>query len=152
MMFKKLLTVVAFLVILIFAFAAMKNAPVLSDQKYAYLGELTWYKSFDEGLEIAEREDKPVLIYFWAVWCQFCEKLETITYTDEQVKASLERDFILIAIDLDENSEISNSFGVSYPPAEVFLDSSGREITRVPGYIDPEGFLSTMNEVLRKVN
>ena len=151
-MFKKLLTVIALIVILIFSFAAMKNAPVLSDQKYAYLGELTWYKSFEEGLEIAEKENKPVLVYFWAVWCQFCEKLETITYPDEQVKASLERDFVLIAIDLDDNKEVSNSFGVSYPPAEVFLDSSGREITRVPGYIDPEGFLSTMNEVLKKVN
>ena len=147
---RKLISVSFFFVLLLFAYSAVQNAPVLSDAEYSYLGSITWYNSLEKGLEVARIEDKPILVYFWAVWCTFCEKLETEVFPDERIKSILEEEFVLVAIDLDVDRDISSAFGVSYPPAEVFLDSSGNEVHRVPGYVDVDTFYPVILEILKE--
>lgn len=144
---KKVINIVAIVLVVGFAYAAIQIAPVLSDEKNSYLGGMVWTNSLDEGLAAAQEQHKPVMVYFWAVWCQYCEKFETQTLHDSRVTESLTNDFILVAIDLDENKEVPRKFGVSYPPLELFLDEYGNEITRVPGYVDADRFYGYVNEV-----
>lgn len=144
---KKLINIVAIVLMVGFAYAAMQIAPVLSDENNSYLGGLVWNNSLDEGLAIAQEENKPVLVYFWAVWCQYCELFETETLTDPRVTEALANDFILVAIDLDENREVPARYGVSYPPHELFVDEYGTVITRIPGYVDADQFYAVVSDV-----
>lgn len=130
-----------------FAYAAVQNSPVLSDESKSYLGGLVWTNSLEEGMAAAEEQNKPVLVYFWAVWCQYCEKFETNTLPDERVTKVLTDEFILVAIDLDENKEIPRKYGVNYPPYELFLDEKGNVIKKVPGYVNSDRFHSILTEV-----
>ncbi len=144
---KKVINIVAIVLMVGFAYAAMQIAPVLSDEQNSYLGGLVWNNSLDEGLAAAQEEHKPVLVYFWAVWCQYCELFETETLTDPRVTKALTNDFILVAIDLDENQEVPRRYGVSYPPHELFVDEYGTEITRIPGYVDADRFYAVVSDV-----
>jgi len=44
-----------------------------------------------EGLARAERENRPVLLDFWATWCKSCLTMEQTTFRDERVRAALTR-------------------------------------------------------------
>ncbi len=141
---KKLLTISTFIVIVAIAYATSTIAYTnfkLSDSEYAYLGGLVWHKSIDKALTIAKQENKPVMVYFWAVWCQFCEKFETETLPDPEITKILTNDYVLVAIDLDEDRATANKYGVSYPPYVIFLDKSGNIIERIPGFVEANSFL-----------
>jgi len=48
-----------------------------------------WYGSLDEGLAVAAREQKPVLIDMWATWCKNCLTMDKTTFQDPAVKSAL---------------------------------------------------------------
>ncbi len=49
-----------------------------------------WHASLAEGLAVAEREHKPVLIDIWASWCKNCLTMDKTTLQDAGVKAALD--------------------------------------------------------------
>jgi thiol:disulfide interchange protein DsbD len=48
-----------------------------------------WYGSLDEGLAVAKREQKPVLIDMWATWCKNCLTMDKTTFADSAVTSAL---------------------------------------------------------------
>ena len=154
---KKLTTI--FVLILILAIAVgTYNISLsdfrLSDSNYSYLAGLTWYRSapgLEKGFEQASLENKPVAIYFWAIWCQYCAGFQTNTLANPQIKNMLEKDFVLVAMDLDVDRDVSGRYGVSYPPYVLFLDSKGNVIDRIAGAVDAGTFLPIATQVRDRV-
>lgn len=52
--------------------------------------ETGWHASLAEGLAVAERENKPVLIDVWASWCKNCLTMDKTTLQDAGVIAALD--------------------------------------------------------------
>ncbi len=48
-----------------------------------------WHSSLAEGLEVARREHKPVLIDVWATWCKNCLTMDRTTLANADVKNAL---------------------------------------------------------------
>ncbi|KCZ71545.1 thiol:disulfide interchange protein [Candidatus Methanoperedens nitroreducens] len=152
---KKLISILVMVLIISFAYISYNISLTdfkLSDTNNTYLGGLTWSKSLDKGLQAAQQEDKPVMAYFWAVWCQFCKQFESETLRNPEVNSILREDYILVAMDLDIDKEVARRYGVSFPPHMLFLDASGNVLERIPGAVNADYFLPRLINVRDKMN
>ncbi len=145
---RKAITIIFLSIMLLFVYYAINAAPLLTDEEYTYLGDLKWYKTYEQGKTVAEETGKPMFLYFWTIWCPYCEKMQTEVFPQPEINRLLRENFVLIAIDMDVNKEDAKRFGVQYPPHELFLTPEGEIITRIPGYVPADSLLSVLRQVL----
>ncbi len=63
-----------------------------------------WHSSLAEGLAVAEREGKPVLIDMWATWCKNCLTMDKTTLADPAVTAALDG-YVKIKVQAEQPDE-----------------------------------------------
>ena len=84
-----------------------------------------WHADLAEGLAVAKRERKPVLIDMWATWCKNCLTMDKTTLVDPSVKAALEG-FVKIKFQAESPDEspareVMQRFGAVGLPTYVVL-------------------------------
>ena len=154
---KKLTTIFVLIMILAIAIGTY-NISIkdfrLTDANYTYISDLKWYHSaagLEKGFQEASKENKPVVVYFWAIWCQYCARFQSDTLGNPQINKIIENDYVRVAMDHDEDRDISGKYGVSYPPYILFLDSKGNVIDRIAGAVDAGTFLPVVTRVRDQV-
>jgi thiol:disulfide interchange protein len=63
-----------------------------------------WHSSLVEGLAVAKREGKPVMIDMWATWCKSCGVMDNTTFKDPKVIAALDR-FVKVRFQAEDPEE-----------------------------------------------
>jgi thiol:disulfide interchange protein len=110
--------------------------------------EIAW-TDYDNGLRLAKKEGKPSMIYFTAVWCGWCKKLEKEAFRVPEV-IELSRKFVCIKVDGDKQHELIDRHEVAEYPTVIFCDSQGKDALRIPDYVPAEDFLAKMKTALVK--
>ncbi len=109
---------------------------------------------FDEGIELARNEKKPVVIDFYTSWCHWCKVMDKQTFSDPEVEEFLAMNFVTIRINAESTKEnykykgreynsiqLTRAFGVRGFPSLAYLDREGDLITVVPGFVPKDMFL-----------
>jgi len=119
---------------------------------------LNWL-SYTEGLALAEKENKYVLIYFYTDECSWCKKMVDQTYSNEEVKKILSDKFVTIKINArSENKVVENGeeiserklatlYQVSGYPTTWFLENNHTRIAPLPGYVATEQFIPVLDYI-----
>lgn len=100
----------------------------------------------------AAQGKNPVMLDFYADWCNDCKIIEATTFRDPRIQKILEQ-FVVIKVDVTRNTannkEILNYFNVVAPPTFVFFDAQGRLLDdlRLIGEHSTDKFLATLNQV-----
>ena len=89
-----------------------------------------------ENFEEIKRGDKPVLLDFFAEWCGPCRMVAPIL--DEIAEEN--DDFVIGKINVDEEPELAQAFGVSSIPTLVVLEN-GTEVRRARGAMPKDSIL-----------
>lgn len=159
------LRILPLLIALIFAVAlvamAGETAPDKPEGKQPKTDQskITWHP-YDEGLTLAKKLDRHVLIDFTTDWCGWCKKMEKETFADKEVISLINSEFVAIKVDGDSEKildidgyKISEKnltrldYRVSGYPAFWFLKSDGSRLGQLRGYQQK----NQMMEVLRYV-
>ena len=112
----------------------------------ALSGSIRWH-SYDEGLARAKKEKKKIFLYFWADWCQFCERFEKETLGNHEVASFLNNHFISIRVNSDAEQRLAAQYAVRGLPTLWFLDENGEKIANHPGYIVRAQFLPILDYI-----
>jgi thioredoxin 1 len=97
-----------------------------------------------EEFDAALTSVKPVLMYFWATWCQPCKMMKPIM---EQLAEENTDKMLFFKLDADANPDIVQKFGVnSIPTMLVFQD--GVVVHSIKGAKPKPGMLKELAEFL----
>lgn len=118
------------------------------------------WKPFTEAVDVAEQQNKKLVVDIYAPWCPWCRRLQQEVYTDSDVQQRLADHFIATRLDGENQadslqfreytltpSELAQGFGAQGYPTTVFLDSEGQYITRLPGFVDATEFTKVLTYV-----
>lgn len=85
-------------------------------------------QNFDEMIK---NSDKLILVDFWASWCNPCKALAPIL---EDASNDLSEKIVVLKINIDENPDSPQRYGVRGIPTIIFF-KSGEEVDRQVGVI-----------------
>jgi thioredoxin 1 len=77
------------------------------------------------------QSEKPVLVDFWASWCQPCLMLAPIVH---QVAEENTESLSVVKLDVDANQQTAMTYAVQSIPTLV-LFNKGKEVKRLVGYM-----------------
>jgi cytochrome c biogenesis protein CcdA/thioredoxin-related protein len=71
-------------------------------------------RNYEEALELAKRENKPVLLDFTGWACVNCRRMEENVWTDEKVGQMMMKDFVVVSLYVDERTKLPASQQLNY--------------------------------------
>ena len=108
---------------------------------------VNWLYDCNEALNKAQNENKPIMIDFYTDICPACDKLDSDTYSDNELGTFLNDNFVCLKSDAN-NSNLSQEYSISVVPTIVFTSSDGTEFGRFSGYKSPNEFYQYAQEML----
>lgn len=94
---------------------------------------------YERALERAQKDGKPIMLYFSSKYCPYCTLMEEGTLADKEIRGIL-AGFHVVKIDGERNTGLTRRYSVGMYPSFWFLEGSGKRILEVPGYMEKPRF------------
>ncbi len=111
---------------------------------------IDFHKSIKEARD-ADKQNRPIVVSFGAVWCGWCRKMTYDTLTDPKVEKVADQ-FVWVKVDIDKEQELAARFRVHGVPRTIILDPKGRLLGSHGGYMPADQFVAFLNESLKNPN
>ncbi|MDR1526863.1 MAG: thioredoxin family protein [Dysgonamonadaceae bacterium] len=131
------------------------SPPLYTQDFNLYNGEVhPKYYDYDEGMEYARKNNKPVMLDFTGYGCVNCREMEASVWSDPRIKSMIDNEYVLISLYVDDKTKLPEpiikeeygktvklrtigdkwsylqrrKFGASAQPYYVLLDNNGYPI------------------------
>lgn len=108
--------------------------------------------TLNKELSLAQVSRKPVILDFYADWCESCIVMDRKVFGADTVKQAL-NNYVLLRVDLTSNSAddqvMMKNFSVIAPPTVLFFNAKGSEMNgqRIVGEVNAKEFLGRLNRL-----
>lgn len=107
--------------------------------------KINWLEWSEEAFEKAKREDKPILLDIYGVWCHWCH-VQDESYSDPIVIELVNEKFVPIKVDTDKRPDINERYNQGGWPTTAFLTPDGALISGAT-YVPPAELASMLEQI-----
>lgn len=113
------------------------------------------FVSFDQGMKLAQQEQRPVFLYFGRFGCGWCDKTNKEAFSDAALRKLYIDHYVLVYVDAEggkrlrlpsgeriTEADLGTRYRAFATPLFVFLLPDGSEITRIPGVQTTQDFIN----------
>lgn len=114
---------------------------------------IAWHEGgVQSALDRAEAQDRPLFLYWGAVWCPPCNEIKKKIFARREF---IEKSRLFVPVYLDGDTESAQVWAdeleVSGYPSMLVLSPEGREVMRLPTGLPLEEFLQVLDEALERM-
>lgn len=108
--------------------------------------------TYDNFLREAKKQNKPILLDFWASWCGPCQKLENETFSNKETAEYINKNFMVFKVDIDtfDGMEIVDRFAVDVFPTLMILDPKSDPKDRLKGFYSAVYMEKELEKIIQK--
>jgi thioredoxin-related protein len=124
--------------------------------------EIKWMK-FEEAIAANSKNPKMIIVDVYTDWCGWCKKMDKETFTNAKVVDYINKNFYAVKMNAEDTKRTFDFMGKTYNEAQmaaamrvnsypnfVVIEPKLQNIAQLPGYRQPEQFLSGLDELLEK--
>ncbi|HEY9714135.1 MAG TPA: thioredoxin family protein, partial [Chroococcales cyanobacterium] len=103
------------------------------------------------ALAEAKAQKKLVMVDFYTDWCGWCKVLDRETYGNSEVQSFVNQNMVPVKINAEEptaGKAAASKYKVDGYPTILILDSSGKVLKEIGGFVAPEFFLLKLQDAM----
>jgi len=129
---KTIVIVAALFVAFLLIRATVMNNRWVDESKGINFFEGTW----QQALDLAEKEQKLIFLDAYAVWCGPCQLMKWKVFPSTKAGEFFNSNFINLKVDMEngEGPELAMKYGVTAYPSLLFIDHTGKVKKYAAGY------------------
>jgi thiol:disulfide interchange protein len=113
-------------------------------------GKIQFIDDYQQGLELAQQQGIPLMLFFMADWCKFCHQMAEEALSEDHV-AQLSERFVCVLVDNGTQEALCREFRVRSFPTILFLSPRGVPLNRVTGKQPSHRVVMEMQSALQAV-
>lgn len=111
----------------------------------AFADSIHWH-SYNGAFAKAKAEHKLVLIYGKSDSCHWCNRVQSESFSDNQIVNLINKKYVPVSVDVVNNASVADSYGINGTPTFIVLNASQQELSRIPGYASPSKLYFMLEE------
>jgi len=110
---------------------------------------VNWRTNLDAAKVEAAQSGKFLLLHFTTRNCPPCRMLDQYVFSQPQVAAAIEQDFVPVRIDADASPALAGSMRIDRVPTEIIMTPEGQELGRPSIPDKPEAYVGQLQNMAR---
>lgn len=102
--------------------------------------EITDFKTYEEALEYAKKNNKNMIVVFSTEWCPGCKRLKNETLNQENVKEALKK-YVFFIVNTDQSNIQKHKFNIFAIPTIIKINKNEEIIHKNVGFLPPSNFI-----------
>jgi len=108
---------------------------------------VNWRTTLDAAKIEAAQSGRLVLLHFWTPSCGPCRKLDKEVFSQPQVSASLEQQYVPVKVNAELSSALARAFNVTKVPTDIVLTSQGNVVSPLRCPLKAEDYTKQLMEL-----
>ncbi len=114
---------------------------------------IAWFQgSIEDAFALAEKQGKPLFLYWGAEWCPYCKELEATIFTREEF-IRMSGQFVTMDMSNGDSSTIrqADRLKIYGLPTVLVFNPAGEELTRIRGGMNVDQYAAVLELTLNEV-
>lgn len=118
------------------------NAPTGAYEPH---NQTLWYTDFNQALEVAKQQNRPMLVHFHASFCGPCRRMEGESLNSPEVLGMVRNTFIGVKIDVEQYPDVAERYRVTSLPTDMVLGPNGGIHKQNSGYVPKHEYMAMVS-------